>query len=35
MHGVDSVGSGEGPMFGSCEHSNEPSCSVVGGEFLD
>jgi hypothetical protein len=24
-----------GPVVGSCEHSNEPSGSIKGGEFLD
>lgn len=24
-----------GPMAGSCEHSNESSCSIKGGKFLD
>jgi hypothetical protein len=27
--------SGYGPMAGSCEHGNEPSGSIKGGEFLD
>jgi hypothetical protein len=32
---MDSLdGSGQGPVMGSCEHSNEPSGST-GGEFLD
>jgi hypothetical protein len=33
--GVDSSGSGWGPVAGSCEHGNEPSGSIKGGEFLD
>jgi hypothetical protein len=33
--GLDSAGSGERPVIGSCEHSNKPSGSVKGGEFLD
>jgi hypothetical protein len=34
--GLDSSGSGEGPvMMGCCEHGNEPSGSVKGREFLD
>jgi hypothetical protein len=32
---LDSSGSGQGPMAGSCEHDNEPSGSIKGGEFLD
>jgi hypothetical protein len=24
-----------GPVAGTCEHGNEPSCSIKGGEFLD
>jgi hypothetical protein len=24
-----------GPVAGSCEHGNEPSVSIKGGEFLD
>jgi hypothetical protein len=26
---------GKGPVAGSCEHGNEPSSSIKGGEFLD
>jgi hypothetical protein len=33
--GLDSSGSGEGPVAGSCEHGNEPSGSIKGGEFFD
>jgi hypothetical protein len=33
--GLDASGSGEGPVTGSCEHSNEPSGSVKCGEFSD
>jgi hypothetical protein len=27
--------SGQEPVTGSCEHGNEPSVSINGGEFLD
>jgi hypothetical protein len=27
-------GSAEGPLAGSCEHSNEPSGSIKGREFI-
>jgi hypothetical protein len=27
--------SGYGPVTGCCEHGNEPSGSIEGGEFLD
>jgi hypothetical protein len=33
--GVDSSGSGEGPLADCCEHGNETSGSIKGGEFLD
>jgi hypothetical protein len=33
--GLDTSGSGQGPVVGSCEHSNEPSVSIKGREFLD
>jgi hypothetical protein len=33
--GVDSSGSGQGPVAGCCEDSKEPSGSRKGGEFLD
>jgi hypothetical protein len=33
--GLDSSGSEQGPVAGSCEHGNEPSGSVKVGEFLD
>jgi len=33
--GLDLSASGYRPMTGSCDHSNEPSGSVEGGEFLD
>jgi len=33
--GLDSSGSGQGPVVCPCEHSNEPWSSVKGGEFLD
>jgi hypothetical protein len=32
--GLDSSGSGQGLVAGSCEHGNEPSGSIKGGEFL-
>jgi hypothetical protein len=33
--GVDASGSGWNPVTGCCEHGNEPSVSIKGGEFLD
>jgi hypothetical protein len=33
--GLDSSGSGQGPVAGCCEHGNEPSDSIKGGGFLD
>jgi hypothetical protein len=33
--GLHSSGSEEGPVAGSCEHGNETSGSINGGEFLD
>jgi hypothetical protein len=33
--GLDSCGSEYGPVAGSCEHGNEHSASIKGGEFLD
>jgi hypothetical protein len=33
--GVDSSGSGYGPMAGSREHGNEPLGSIEGGKFLE
>jgi hypothetical protein len=33
--GLDSSGSGQGPLVGSCEHGNKPSDSTERGEFLD
>jgi len=33
--GLDSSGSGQGPLGGCCEHGNEPPGSIKGGEFLD
>jgi len=33
--GVESFGSGQGPMEGSCEHDNEPSGTIKGGVFCD
>jgi hypothetical protein len=32
--GLDSFGSGYGPVTGSCEHGNEPSSCIKGGELL-
>jgi len=32
---LDAYGSGQGPLAGTCEHGNEPSGSIQGGEFLD
>jgi hypothetical protein len=34
-HALDASGSGLEPMVESCEHGNEPSGSVIGGEFLE
>jgi hypothetical protein len=31
---MDSSGSGQGPVAGLCEHSNEPLGSIKGKEFL-
>jgi hypothetical protein len=33
--GLNSCGSGRGPMAGSCEHGNEPLSSMKGSEFFD
>jgi hypothetical protein len=33
--GLDSSGSGQEPVAGCYEHSNEPPGSIKGGEFLD
>jgi hypothetical protein len=33
--GLDACGSDYGPVTDSCEHGNEPSGSIKGGEFLD
>jgi hypothetical protein len=33
--GVNVSSSGQGPVAGSCEHSNEPSGYMKGGKFLD
>jgi hypothetical protein len=35
MCGLNSSGSGQGPVAGSCEHGNEPSGSVRGGETVN
>jgi hypothetical protein len=29
--GLDSCGSGQGPVVGPCEHGNEPLGSIKGG----
>jgi hypothetical protein len=34
MHGLDSCGSGQGPVAGSCEHGNEPSSPIKADIFL-
>jgi len=33
--GLDTFGSGQGPVAGTSEHGNDPSGSIKGGEFLD
>jgi hypothetical protein len=33
--GLDSSDSGYGQVTDCCEHGNEPSGSIKGGEFLD
>jgi len=33
-YGLIAPGSGEGPVADSCEHGNEPSGFIKGGEFL-
>jgi hypothetical protein len=33
--GLDAPGSGQGEVAGFCEHGNEPSGSMKGGEFID
>jgi hypothetical protein len=33
--GLDSSGSGQGPVAGYCEHDNEPSGSIKCGEFFN
>jgi hypothetical protein len=33
--GLNSSGSGYRPVEESCEHGNEPSDSIRGGDFLD
>jgi hypothetical protein len=35
MSGVDSSGSGQGPVMGSSEHGNERTGSMKGGELFD
>jgi hypothetical protein len=32
--GLDSSGSGQGPVVGPCEHGNETLGSIIGVEFL-
>jgi hypothetical protein len=32
---LDLSGSEQGQVVGSCEHGNEPSAYIQGGEFLD
>jgi len=32
---LDSSGSGQGLVVGSCEHGNEPSGSIKGRQILD
>jgi hypothetical protein len=34
-YGLDSSGSGQGPVEGSCEHCNEPSGSIKFREVLE
>jgi hypothetical protein len=34
-HGLDSSGSGQGQVAGSCKHGNDPLGSIKYGEFLD
>jgi hypothetical protein len=31
--GLDTSGSGDGPVVSSCEHGNEPPGSIKGSEF--
>jgi hypothetical protein len=33
--GLDSSDLGQGPVVGSCEHGDEPLCSINCREFLD
>jgi hypothetical protein len=33
-HGLDSSGSEQEPVDGSCKQDNEPECSINGREFL-
>jgi hypothetical protein len=33
--GLNSSGSGYGPLAGFCEHGNEPSGSMKDGTFID
>jgi hypothetical protein len=34
-YGVDSSGSGQGPVVSSCEHGNEPSGSIKYWEIIE
>jgi hypothetical protein len=34
-YGLDSIGSGLGPVAGFCEHGNEPSGSIKCWEILE
>jgi len=34
-HGLDLSGLGQGPVAGSCEHSNKPSGSIKVDKYLD
>jgi hypothetical protein len=33
--GLNSSGSGQEPVAGSCEHGNETSGTITGGEFFE
>ena len=34
-HGLDRAGLGQGQVAGTCKYGNEPSGSIICGEFLD
>jgi hypothetical protein len=34
-YGLDSSGSGQGPVAGCSEHGNKPAGSINGREFID